>query len=84
MLHAIIGALIFLSTVGLIMVRPRRVTEAVAAAGGALMMLLGGYVGLGEALALLRSQWNVYGFFLGLMMISALADHSSSLSPACF
>jgi arsenical pump membrane protein len=76
MLHAIIGALIFLSTVGLIMVRPRRVTEAVAAAGGALMMLLGGYVGLGEALALLRSQWNVYGFFLGLMMISALADQA--------
>lgn len=47
------------------MVRPRRISEAIAAAGGALLMLLGGYVGFGEALTLLRSQWNVYGFFLG-------------------
>lgn len=75
-LHTLIGALIFLITIGLIMVRPRRITEAIAAAGGALLMLLGGYVGLGEAITILRSQWNVYGFFLGLMMISALADEA--------
>ena len=76
MLHTLIGALIFLITIGLIMVRPRRVTEAIAAAAGALLMLLGGYVGLGEAITILRGQWNVYGFFLGLMMISALADEA--------
>ena len=76
MLHTLIGALIFLITIGLIMVRPRRITEAIAAAGGALLMLLGGYVGLGEAITILRGQWNVYGFFLGLMMISALADEA--------
>jgi len=39
-------------------------------------MLLGGYVGLSEAITILRGQWNVYGFFLGLMMISALADEA--------
>ncbi len=58
------------------MARPRRVTEAIAAASGAILMLLGGYVGLGEALTLVRGQWNVYGFFLGLMMTSALADQA--------
>ncbi len=72
----IIGGLIFLITLGLIMVRPRRVTEAIAAASGAVLMLLGGYVGFGEALTLMRSQGNVYGFFLGLMMTSALADQA--------
>ena len=76
MLRMIIGCSIFLMTLALIMVRPRRVTEAIAAAGGALLMLLGGYLGFGEALTVLRSQWNVYGFFLGLMMISALADQA--------
>jgi arsenical pump membrane protein len=72
----IVGGLIFLITLGLVMARPRRVTEAIAASGGALLMLLGGYVGLGEALTLMRGQWNIYGFFLGLMMTSALADQA--------
>lgn len=76
MVRMIIGVLIFLSTLSLIMVRPRRVTEAIAAASGGFLMLLGGYVGFGEALTFLRDQWNVYGFFLGLMMTSALADHA--------
>lgn len=34
MVRMIIGVLILLSTLSLIMVRPRRVTEAIAAAGG--------------------------------------------------
>ncbi len=76
MAYTIIGALIFVITLGLIMVRPRGITEAIAAAGGALLMVLGGYVRLGEAAGVLRSQGNVYGFFLGLMAISALADQA--------
>src|SRR6266700_2591897 len=76
MLRIIIGAMIFLITLVFIMVRPRQVTEAIAAASGALLMLLGGYVGFGEALTLVRSQWNVLGFFLGLMMTSALGVHA--------
>jgi arsenical pump membrane protein len=74
--HTIIGALIFVATIGLIMVRPRQVTEAIAAAIGALLMLLGGFVGIGETGRLLFGQWNVFGFFLGLMTISALADQA--------
>lgn len=76
MAHTIIGALIFVITIGMIMVRPRGISESIAAAGGAFLMLLGGYVGLDEAAGVLRSQWNVYGFFLGLMAISALADQA--------
>jgi arsenical pump membrane protein len=76
MLRAIIGTLIFLITLGFITARPWRITEAVAAAGGAVLMVLGGYVHVGEAAAALRDEWNVYGFFLGLMAISALADQA--------
>lgn len=54
MVRMIIGVLILLSTLSLIMVRPRRVTEAIAAAGGGALVLLGGYVGFSEALTLLR------------------------------
>jgi Na+/H+ antiporter NhaD/arsenite permease-like protein len=68
-MHTLIGALIFLITIGLIMVRPRRVTEAIAAAAGALLMLLGGYVGLSEAITILRGQWKV---------IIYLTDHGVS------
>lgn len=75
-LHVITGILIFLVTLAVIMVRPSGVSEAVAAAGGAVLMLLGGYVRPGEAASLLLSSWNVYGFFLGMMAISALADQA--------
>jgi arsenical pump membrane protein len=35
-----------------------------------------GIVHPGEALCVLGRQWNVYGFFLGLMTLSALADQA--------
>ncbi len=58
------------------MIRPWRITEAVAAAAGALLMLLGGFVSPAEGAAVLGGEWNVFGFFLGLMTISALADQA--------
>ena len=58
------------------MIRPFGISEAMAAAGGAVLMLLGRYVRPAEALSLLLRDWNVYGFFLGLMAISALADQA--------
>lgn len=76
MLRIVIGALIFFATLAVIMLRPFRVTEAMAAAGGAVLMLLAGYIGLGEAAGVLAGKWNIYGFFLGLMTISALADRA--------
>jgi arsenical pump membrane protein len=76
MLHLIFGILIFILTLGVIMVRPYRISEALAAAVGATLMLLGGYLPIGEAIRVLAGQWNIYGFFLGLMAISAIADQA--------
>ncbi|HEY5157209.1 MAG TPA: hypothetical protein VII93_04515 [Anaerolineales bacterium] len=78
MLHLIFGTLIFVLTLGVIMVRPYRISEALAAAVGATLMLIGGYLLPGEALRVLEGRWNLYGFFLGLMTISAVADKGGS------
>ena len=53
MLHSILGILIFVLTLGVIMVRPYHVSEAVAAAVGAALMLIGGYLLPAEALQVL-------------------------------
>jgi arsenical pump membrane protein len=39
-------------------------------------MLLGGFLLPVEAVKVLASEWNIYGFFLGLMVISALAEQA--------
>jgi arsenical pump membrane protein len=39
-------------------------------------MLLGGFVRLDETLNILTHEWNTFGFFLGLMVISALAEEA--------
>ncbi len=75
-LQLVIGTLIFGATLASIMIRPYRISEAVSALLGAVLMLLMGIVQPHEALRALSSQWNVYGFFLGLMAISALADQA--------
>jgi arsenical pump membrane protein len=74
--HTIAGGLIFLVTMGAIMIRPYRISEAVLAAGGAALMLMGGYVRPVEAVSIVLNNWNAYGFFLGMMGISALADQA--------
>ncbi len=76
MLRSIIGGLIFLATLVVIMTRPYRLNEAIAAAAGAAFMLVGGFVGIREAALLLASEWNTFGFFLGLMVISAIAEEA--------
>jgi arsenical pump membrane protein len=75
-MHLLIGSLIFVATLAAIMIRPYRVPEAVSAAIGAAAMLLGGFIRLGEAARVLAGELNIYGFFLGLMAISALADQA--------
>jgi arsenical pump membrane protein len=72
----VLGTLIFGATLAFIMIRPYRVPEAVSALVGAMLMLLVGIVHPNEALRVLSRQWNVYGFFLGLMTLSALADQA--------
>ncbi len=70
----IIGILIFILTLLLVIIRPKGISEAVAAVAGAVAMLLFGLVKPGEALHVLGSQWDVFLFFLGLMTIAAIAD----------
>ncbi len=76
MLHSLVGGAIFVATLAAIMVRPFGVTEALSAAAGAVLMLLGGFVRLDETASLLLRQWNTFGFFLGLMVISAFAEEA--------
>ena len=73
-LQLILVAAIFLVTLVLIMARPKGLSEALAALGGGGAMLLIGAVGPGEAAGLLADNWNVFGFFLGLMAIATLAE----------
>lgn len=74
MTHIVLGALIFIVTLALIMIRPWRLSEAVIAACGGLLMLVFGIITPVDATSTLLGQWNIYGFFLGLMLISAIAD----------
>jgi arsenical pump membrane protein len=76
MLHFIFGILIFILTLGVIMLRPYRISEALASAVGVALMLLGRFLLPGEAVQLLKGEWNIYGFFLGLMTIAAIADQA--------
>lgn len=76
MLHFYLGILIFVLTLAAIMIRPFRVSEAAAAGGGAVLMLLCRFLSPGEALRLLLGEWNICGFFLGLMVIAAIADQA--------
>jgi arsenical pump membrane protein len=70
----VLGVLIFAATLALIMIRPFRLGEAAIALGGGALMVLTGVVAPLESVRLLLGQWNIYGFFLGLMVISAIAD----------
>lgn len=74
MLRLVVGVLIFVATLALIVIRPYRLNEALAALGGGALMVLFGFVTLPQAAETLAGEWNVYGFFLGLMTISAIAD----------
>ena len=74
MVRVVLGSLIFAATLILIITRPFRLTEAIISAGGGLLMVLCGIVTPGDAASVLLSQWNIFGFFLGLMVIAAVAD----------
>jgi arsenical pump membrane protein len=75
MLHALLGGGIFFATLVAIMIR-FKLNEAIAAAAGAGLMLLGGFIRFDEALNLLMREWNTFGFFLGLLLISAFAEEA--------
>jgi arsenical pump membrane protein len=71
-----IAAAIFVVTIGLVIVRPRRLTEATAALVGAGVMAAWGFVPLGGAVGNVAGHWNVLLFFLGLTGTAAVAERS--------
>lgn len=75
---------IFSATLLLIMLHPRNLSEAWTACGGALLVLVGGFVTPAQALGVLVQQWNVFGFFLGLMIIAAVADHGGFFDAVAY
>lgn len=68
------AAVIFAVTLAMIVVRPWRINEAVAAAAGALAMVLAGAISPLNALSAIADEWNLLLFFLGLMVTAAVAD----------
>lgn len=76
MLTVLIALLIFVGTLSAIMLRPFGVTEASAAILGATLMVAARAIDTNDIALVIGRQWNVYGFFLGLMTISALADRA--------
>jgi arsenical pump membrane protein len=73
-MHAAVAAGIFLATLFAIVTRPRGIGEAWWAAAGAVLMLLTGTVNLSSTLEAVGSEWNLFLFFLGLMLTAAVAE----------
>ena len=73
---ALLAAAIFLVTIGLVISRPGRLTEASAAALGAGAMVLVGLVSPNGAASDVAGHWNVLLFFVGLTGAAAVAERS--------
>lgn len=72
----LLAVLVAVVTLGLILIRPRRIPEPLAAvAGAAAVVALGLLTPLAAAGAILAA-WNVFFFFLGLMLASAAAERA--------
>jgi arsenical pump membrane protein len=73
-MHAALAAVIFAITLVFIVVRPWHLSEAWSAAGGALLMLVTGAITPQSAAQAIGGEWNLFLFFLGLMVTAAVAD----------
>jgi arsenical pump membrane protein len=73
-LHAALAVVIFAATLVVVVTRPWRVGEAWTAAVGAALMIATGAIGPAPAFLAVASEWNLFLFFLGLMLTAAVAD----------
>ena len=71
-----LAAAVFLATIGLVIARPWRLTEASAALLGAAAMVLAGLVSPSGAVSDVAGHWNVLLFFVGLTGAAAVAERS--------
>jgi arsenical pump membrane protein len=72
----ILAIVIFAITLVLIILRPKPLNEGTAAALGAVAILATGVVSPGDAFDVLKATDNILLFFLGLMVISTVADQA--------
>lgn len=73
-MNTALAGLIFVVTLVAVITRPRGINEAWSAAIGAALMLVSGTIAAGSAAGAITSQWNLFLFFLGLMLSAAVAD----------
>jgi len=82
--YMLLALCIFIITLILIMVRPKPLNEATAALLGALAMLMTGVISLTQAIEVLKTSANILLFFLGLMVVSTLADRAGFFKWSAF
>lgn len=75
-MHAIAGLAVFVTVLVLVVVRPLGLSEALPAVCGAVLMVALGLVSLRGALNELAANATLFLFFLGLMVIAAIADEA--------
>ena len=71
-----LAAVVFIVTIGLVIARPWRLTEAYAALLGAGAIVLTGLVSPSTAVSDVAGHWNVLLFFVGLTGAAAVAERS--------
>jgi arsenical pump membrane protein len=80
----ILSLVIFAMTLSLVMLRIKPFNEATASAFGALVMLLTGAITSSNIWEVLQANLNVLLFFLGLMIISVIADQAGFFEWCAF
>lgn len=80
----VLTLVIFTLAIALVMTRPRPLNEATAAALGAVVMIIIGLVSPAQAWEVLQANANVLLFFLGLMLISIVADQAGFFEWCAF
>jgi arsenical pump membrane protein len=79
---AVLATAIGAITIGLILARPGRLPEPAAAAIGAGAMLVLGLVSPRAALLAVAGSWNVFLFFLGLMVVAVASERAGVFDAA--
>jgi arsenical pump membrane protein len=80
----IITLIIFFASIGLLMVRPKPLNEAAAVAIGAVVMLIFSLISPIQTWQVLQENANVLLFFLGLMIISVVAEQAGFFKWCAF
>src|SRR5712691_5572266 len=79
---SVLAAAIFLGSMVLLLLRPRRVPDWAAALGGGLLLVVVGVLPWGDALGQLAGSSNAFLFFLGLRLSAATADRAGVFRAA--